>query len=77
MGDINKHDDIRRQSLRDTDIMDGKTGLTHEEKVKLTELTEEELVIEKKLKRRIDFTIMPLVVLVSSFSFPVVSNPSG
>lgn len=64
MADLDTHKEIRRASLKDHDLMEDKANLTHDETVKLTELTEEELAIEKKLKRRIDFTIMPLVVLV-------------
>jgi hypothetical protein len=38
--------------------------MSHEEVVHLAQLTDEEKVLEKKLLRRIDSLIMPLVVLV-------------
>jgi hypothetical protein len=38
--------------------------MSHEENIYHLQLTAEELVIEKKLRRRIDCIIMPLVVLV-------------
>ncbi|KAJ5295446.1 hypothetical protein PENANT_c001G10998 [Penicillium antarcticum] len=41
-----------------------KVDLSHEEVVHMAELTEEEKVVEKKLRRRIDTLIMPLVILV-------------
>ncbi|KAJ5990573.1 hypothetical protein N7522_010780 [Penicillium canescens] len=41
-----------------------KADLSHEEVVHMAELTEEEKVVEKKLRRRIDALIMPLVILV-------------
>lgn len=53
-----------RNSLTDRDIMGDKTDVTHEEAMHWGELTEEEKVIAKKLKTRIDSVIMPLVILV-------------
>lgn len=44
--------------------MGEKADITHEETVRLVELTAEEKAIEKKLCRRIDILIMPLVILV-------------
>lgn len=44
--------------------MGGKADISHEEIVHLSKLTEEEKVLEKKLRLRIDSLIMPLVVLV-------------
>lgn len=41
-----------------------KMDLSHEEVVHMAELTEEEKVIEKKLRKRIDALIMPLAILV-------------
>ncbi|KAJ5770458.1 uncharacterized protein N7511_002509 [Penicillium nucicola] len=41
-----------------------KVDLSHEEVVHMAGLTEEEKVVEKKLRRRIDTLIMPLVILV-------------
>lgn len=37
---------------------------SHEEVIHLAELTEEEKVIEKQLRKRIDTLIMPLSILV-------------
>lgn len=51
-------------AITDSEAMGEKAGITHEEVVHLTRLTEEEKVIEKKLRLRIDSLIMPLVVLV-------------
>jgi hypothetical protein len=50
--------------IKDTDIMGEKAGISHEEVAYLGQLTPEEKVIEKKLRRRIDLLIMPLVILV-------------
>lgn len=41
-----------------------KMDLSHEEVVHMAELTEEEKVIEKKLRKRIDALVMPLAILV-------------
>lgn len=41
-----------------------KMDLSHEEVVHMAELTEEEKVIEKALRKRIDALIMPLAILV-------------
>lgn len=50
--------------ISDLETMGEKADMTHEEVVHLAKLTEEEKVLEKKLLRRIDSLIMPLVVLV-------------
>lgn len=47
-----------------TDSELGKVDLTHEEVVHSVQLTDEEKVLEKKLRRRIDALIMPLAILV-------------
>jgi hypothetical protein len=59
MSDI-KNNDV----VRDADLLGDKADMTHEETMHFAALTEEEKVIEKQLKRRIDALIMPLVVLV-------------
>lgn len=41
-----------------------KIDLTHEEVVHIAQLTDEEKVLEKKLRKRIDALIMPLAILV-------------
>ncbi|KAJ5115797.1 permease of the major facilitator superfamily [Penicillium angulare] len=51
-------------TISDMELMGEKAEMTHEETVHLAELSPEEKVIEKKLRRRIDFLIMPLVILV-------------
>lgn len=48
----------------DDDIMSEKGEATHEEVIQPTRLTEEETIVEKQLRRRIDMLIMPLVILV-------------
>lgn len=53
-----------KHAMVDHDLMGEKAGLSHEEAVHFGELTHEELAIEKKLRRKIDILIMPLVVLV-------------
>lgn len=50
--------------ISDLEAMGDKAEMTHEELVHLAKLTDEEKVLEKKLLRRIDSLIMPLVVLV-------------
>lgn len=47
--------------LHDHDVA-GKT--TREDAIHVSQLTEEELIVEKKLRRKIDTLIMPLVILV-------------
>ncbi|EXJ58418.1 hypothetical protein A1O7_05843 [Cladophialophora yegresii CBS 114405] len=61
MGD-NKigHDGV----ILDHEVLGEKGNLSHEEAMHFGALTEEELAIEKKLVRKIDLRIMPLVVLV-------------
>lgn len=48
----------------DHDVLGEKATMSHEDAMHFGALTEEELVIEKKLVRKIDMLIMPLVVLV-------------
>lgn len=50
--------------INDHDILGEKITTSHDEATHLGHLTEEELVQEKKLKRKIDLLIMPMVVLV-------------
>lgn len=50
--------------ITDKDLLGEKAEMSHEEVAQLAQLTEEEKVIEKKLRRRLDSTIMPLVILV-------------
>lgn len=52
------------QVIADHDLMGEKAIVNHEEASSIAQLTEEEKIIEKKLKRRIDSLIMPLVILV-------------
>lgn len=49
--------------LRDHDVL-GEKEYTTEEAMHFGELTPDELVTQKKLRRRIDSLIMPLVILV-------------
>lgn len=51
-------------TISDVEVMGEKAEMSHEEMVHLAELTPEEKVLEKKLRRRIDLLIMPLVILV-------------
>jgi hypothetical protein len=50
--------------ISDLETIGEKADMSHEEVVHLAQLTDEEKVLEKKLLRRIDSLIMPLVVLV-------------
>ncbi len=50
--------------MRDEELLGDKAHITHEEAAEFGQLTEEELVVQKKLLRKIDSLIMPLVVLV-------------
>lgn len=56
-----KGDVLHQEAIHDHDL--GKTNTN--ELYHLSHLTEEEKVVEKKLKRKIDGLIMPLVILVS------------
>lgn len=51
-------------SLADNDVTQGKPAVSHVEALHLVELTAEEKVLEKKLVRKLDRRIMPLVILV-------------
>ncbi|KAJ6164628.1 hypothetical protein N7470_003300 [Penicillium chermesinum] len=51
-------------TISDVEAMGEKADMSHEEIVHIAGLTPEEKIIEKKLRRRIDTLIMPLVVLV-------------
>jgi hypothetical protein len=54
----------RHEVLHDHDVL-GRTNVTSEDAIHIGHLTEEELMHEKKLRRKIDAMIMPLVMLVS------------
>ena len=62
----------RKHSLTDHEILGDNTH-AKEDAMHYGHLSEEELLLEKKLRRRIDFTIMPMVVLVRRTAvFPIV-----
>ena len=50
--------------LQDHDVLGDKVNVSHDEVMHFGKLTDEELFIEKKLRRKIDMLIMPLVILV-------------
>lgn len=50
--------------LQDAAVLGEKANVTHEDVVQLGRLTDEEIILEKKLVRKIDTMIMPLVVLI-------------
>ncbi|VUC32180.1 unnamed protein product [Clonostachys rosea] len=50
--------------LHDSDLLGDKANVTHEEVVTLAALTEEERIIEKRVRRKVDFLILPTAVLV-------------
>lgn len=58
-----KNDIGHHETLRDKDVM-GEKHLTSEEAEHLRQLSPEELVAEKKLRKKIDALIMPIVVVV-------------
>ena len=62
-------DIMRQEVVHNQDIL-GNTNVTKEDAMHMGELTQEELVIEKKLRRRIDMLIMPLVMLVGCSCHP-------
>lgn len=51
-------------TIADHELLGDKLNTSHEEAMHFGVLTEEELAIEKKLRRKIDSLIMPTVVLV-------------
>lgn len=51
-------------AVSDRDVLGDKGDISHEEAMHFGQLTEEERAIEKKLVRKIDIMIMPLMVLV-------------
>ena len=53
-----------KQPIQDSTVLGDKVHVTHEELATLRALSEEELLVEKKLLFRIDSRIMPMVVLV-------------
>lgn len=55
--------------IQDHDLLDDKAGAEHCEFSQLVQLSDEEKVIEKKLVRRIDFLILPLVIIVYLTSY--------
>lgn len=50
--------------ISDQNAMGEKADLAHEEIVQMVVLNEEERLMEKKLRQKIDSRIMPLVILV-------------
>ena len=54
----------RDHGLADPEAVQEKASVSHEEAIHRASLTEEEKIIERKLRLRIDTLIMPLVVLV-------------
>lgn len=63
-GDLGKGDVEHQEYLHDHDIASGDKDISREEAMHFAVLTEDELLVEKKLTRKIDLLIMPLVILV-------------
>jgi hypothetical protein len=63
MADYEKGDIGKSEILHDHDVLAGH-DVSSEEANHLGSLSAEELAIEKKLRKKIDFLIMPLVMLV-------------
>lgn len=55
---------MQNEVLHDHDVL-GNSNITREDAAHYGQLTEEEKMHEKKLKKKIDMLIMPLVMLVS------------
>ncbi|PKY01152.1 permease of the major facilitator superfamily [Aspergillus campestris IBT 28561] len=55
---------MAENAITDTEAMGEAAKMTHEEVTQLAQLTPEEKAIEKRLRRRIDCIVMPLVILV-------------
>ena len=55
---------LEAAAMRDRDLMGDKQEVLHQEAIHQGQLTPEELEIEKKLRRKIDARIMPLVIMV-------------
>ncbi|KAL1855042.1 hypothetical protein Plec18167_004507 [Paecilomyces lecythidis] len=55
---------MERNTPTDIGAMEEKTEVSHEEVMDLSQLTPDERILEKKLRRRIDSLIMPLIILV-------------
>lgn len=56
---------MSESAIADHDLMGAKVEAFHEEDLlHLTQLSEEELEIEARLRRKIDVRIMPMVILV-------------
>jgi hypothetical protein len=56
-------------AIHDHDVIGEKGEVSDEEASRLRHLTQEEQEIEKKLRRRIDFLIMPLVITVYMLNY--------
>ena len=62
--DFDNGDDlVQKEVLHDHDVL-GQADVTKEEAMHMGELTPEELENEKKLRKKIDLMIMPLVMTV-------------
>jgi hypothetical protein len=55
--------------MADQDVVGEKINFAHEEVIQHPQLTLEELTIERKLRRRIDCLVMPLVILVYMLNY--------
>lgn len=53
-----------KEIRRDSELLGDKATVAHEDAMHFGELSQDELVLERKLVRKIDSLIMPLVVLV-------------
>lgn len=63
-------------AITDTEAMGEAAKMTHEEVAQLAQLTPEERAIEKRLRRRIDCIVMPLVILVYLMNYIDRYSPS-
>lgn len=61
---VEKLDISHKEVLTDHEILENGQSVSREEAMHMGELTVDELVIQKKLMRKIDSLIMPLVILV-------------
>lgn len=59
-----KPDVQHHEYLHDHDILAGEKDVSREEAVQFANMSDDELEVQKKLVRKIDWLIMPLVILV-------------
>ncbi len=62
---------VQKEVVHDHDVL-GQNDVTREDAMHMGQLTPEELELERKLRKKIDLMIMPLIMTVRSF--PTLDN---